>query len=758
MQSTRFQGSRLVSILLGALLLPASAAAQQYFTEQVGMIPGAAVWSEGVEAADVDNDGDLDLFVADGDGFSSGTAKRQNKLFINKKIETGTLSFVDESVARLGAHVSYAKNVTTGDVNGDGWIDVLYVNAFNADPPSLYINQGPASPGVFALESATRGLTVNYNGGGAQFGDLDNDGDLDLIVSDSGTSFLGGAGSKPHLFFNNGTGVFSENAANLGAANKASQMDVSLVDFDNDFDLDFYGTNRGTSAGGTQYLMLNNGSGQFSDQSTLITVSSGSCYEAEFGDLDGDVDIDVFLLSLTGLSEAHIRNNFAPAGPLSFTNGTPFGAGDDNEVALLDYDVDGDYDVIVGSLAAREKLYRNDGNLVWTDDSTRIQAISDSTLDCTVGDFDNDGRYDLVTVQGESGNYADRFYRNVAGPLDTRAPVFVKAEAPVFASAAGPFVARVKVRDQMLDDGVDHLRGEARSVILTSPAFQSISIDPGGFNPSALSVPVGTSVGWTNNSAVNQSVVSTSAPYTYDSGVLAPLAAYERVFVSPGVYNYSSVSGATGTITVTGSVTTTACTHSGGQIFRAAMPDTAAGAGIWLCHEFVFRDQPGNVSVSDSERTTVMQCSTGTVYCNAKLNSLGCTPSISANGAPSASAVNGFVVSAANVRNNKSGLLFYGLNGRASLPYQGGTLCVNPPIKRTSALMSGGTPAPANDCSGVFAIDMCTFSSGGLGGSPSPLLQFIGTVVNCQFWGRDPGFVAPNNTTLSDGLEYTICP
>jgi len=142
-------------------------------------------------------------------------------------------------------------------------------------------------------------------------------------------------------------------------------------------------------------------------------------------------------------------------------------------------------------------------------------------------------------------------------------------------------------------------------------------------------------------------------------------------------------------------------------------------------------------------------------YCTAKINSLGCTPSIGWTGAPSVGATSGFVINATNVINNKNGLLFYGVNGQSAAPFQGGTLCVKSQIRRTPSVNSGGNPPP-NDCSGVFAIDMNTFATGGLGGTPLAALQVSGTVVDCQWWGRDPGFAAPNNTTLSNGLEYTV--
>jgi hypothetical protein len=144
-------------------------------------------------------------------------------------------------------------------------------------------------------------------------------------------------------------------------------------------------------------------------------------------------------------------------------------------------------------------------------------------------------------------------------------------------------------------------------------------------------------------------------------------------------------------------------------------------------------------------------------YCIAKLNSLGCLPAISSSGSPSATAGSGFSVHGSNVRNQKSGLLLYGLNGQSTLPFQGGTLCVASPVRRTPGVSSGGS-ATGNDCTGVYTIDFNAFAAGSLGGTPPSALQTPGTVVDAQWWGRDPGFVSPNNTTLTDGLHFTLCP
>jgi hypothetical protein len=143
------------------------------------------------------------------------------------------------------------------------------------------------------------------------------------------------------------------------------------------------------------------------------------------------------------------------------------------------------------------------------------------------------------------------------------------------------------------------------------------------------------------------------------------------------------------------------------------------------------------------------------IYCTAKLNSLGCTPSIGASGTASASAASGFTVSCTQLVNNKLGMLIYGLDGRAATPFAGGVLCVASPLRRTPVGATGGNPPP-NDCSGSLSIDMNAFAAGALGGSPHAALKIPGSVVDAQFWSRDPGFPPPNSVSLSAGVEYVV--
>lgn len=151
------------SPLLPALVFLATSASQataQQFTHAPGLLPGPHDrWTEGVETADVDLDGDLDAFLAHGGGWSDlFSISYPNTLLVNRLIEDGSLGFADESAARLGG-VSAAKMVATADVDGDGWVDALFANCFDTQPPSLYHNRGAAQPGYFDLESSSRGLT-----------------------------------------------------------------------------------------------------------------------------------------------------------------------------------------------------------------------------------------------------------------------------------------------------------------------------------------------------------------------------------------------------------------------------------------------------------------------------------------------------------------------------------------------------------------------------------------------------------------------
>lgn len=138
------------------------------------------------------------------------------------------------------------------------------------------------------------------------------------------------------------------------------------------------------------------------------------------------------------------------------------------------------------------------------------------------------------------------------------------------------------------------------------------------------------------------------------------------------------------------------------------------------------------------------------VHCAAKTTSPGCPPWIDHAGTPSASAPAPFDITAGEVPGQVFGLLFYGTSGSQSAPFLGGTLCVAPPITRTSVQQSGGQ-AGALDCSGSFALEFNAEIQSG--GDPNLI---SGAFVDAQYWFRDPPDLF--SAGLSDAIRFTIQP
>ena len=167
---------------------------------------------------------------------------------------------------------------------------------------------------------------------------------------------------------------------------------------------------------------------------------------------------------------------------------------------------------------------------------------------------------------------------------------------------------------------------------------------------------------------------------------------------------------------------------------------------------FPFDDPTSGISGSITLAGTLVAnwaCPAPAAYCTAKVNSLGCTPAIGSTGQPSFSSAAPFTIEASMILNGRSGIMFYGY-GQQATPFQGGTMCVTAPVKRTPVQDSGGSTA-GNDCTGVFSFEMNGRIQSGLDGALVP-----GAEVFAQFWSRDPQ--SPGTTNLTDALAFTVCP
>jgi hypothetical protein len=430
-----------VAATLALTLLAATAlAGNPQIRDQTGSrfpSPGPLEWSNQATVGDIDNDGDLDIIFANGGNFSSPGSNQIQRVYIND----GTGVFTDES-ARLGFS-GLCRGVELGDIDDDGDLDAILTQDFNRQA-QLFENDGT---GNFTNITATQLPANLMSSSRAQFGDIDNDGDLDMYITDGGSNRFGCG--QYRVYVNDGDGNFTDETNTrhpIGAV--CANMDCVFGDIDNDFDLDVKTASTGTN---NSRLYRNDGTGVFF---LLAAPSDSSCYSYDFGDMDGDGDLDlVGANGNTGNSDMLMRNN----GLGVYTNVSsqidPNPSLDDNDSKFLNWDDDDDLDLIIGRLGSGgERTYQNDGNGNFTQIFNIIDVVSDSTLDIMIADIDNDGRYDVITAQGESGSFLNRVYRNT-GPVDTHAPRMVRTEQhPDTDDTDGPYVVRTLILDDHSSD------------------------------------------------------------------------------------------------------------------------------------------------------------------------------------------------------------------------------------------------------------------------------------------------------------------
>ncbi len=295
---------------------------------------------------DYDNDGDLDLAVAN-DG-------EPNRLYVNQGD-----SFYQ--TAQFGAGRTWS--LAWGDFDNDGDLDLATGNGYGSAQNQLFINDGA---GTFIASDAFNAASTEA----VAWGDYDEDGDLDLAVGNEYSQ-------QNYLFVNDGTGFFSQSAQFGISVTHA----VAWGDSDQDGDLDLAVGNQGQN-----FLYLNH-NGLFSP---TLAFGTGDTKSVAWGDCDQDGDLDLAV----GNSDNQQNYLYLNNGDGTFSESAQFGTGHTYAVAWGDYDGDGDLDLAVGNFWDEQNyLFTNHGAGMW---EQRAEFGAGSTTSMAWGDYDGDGDLDLA--------------------------------------------------------------------------------------------------------------------------------------------------------------------------------------------------------------------------------------------------------------------------------------------------------------------------------------------------------------------------
>lgn len=346
----------------------------------------------GVSFADINGDGHFDVFVGNGyDNAEQEPTPQDNKLYLGD----GRGGFVETEAPDLLSHQGFSSGSTWADMDNDGDLDVFIPN--QRDQENFLLRQEASENGELRFTPLDNQAPWSDKGWSysASWADVDNDGLVDLHVSNGGLSHAGANA----LYKNLGDGKFEKiTSGKIVEDVQASGANI-WADFDLDGDVDLFIANHQATRDGSREnsLYRNDGDFQFTE---VGSKAFGGLLEysiaAAWGDVDNDGDSDLLVGNLYGQANSLFINqgNGAfvrrPNDPLSLDGGNT------GAVGFADFDNDGDLDAIVGDDYARVGIYINQGagryarafDSVFLGEQENVSAIA-------IGDADNDGDLDI---------------------------------------------------------------------------------------------------------------------------------------------------------------------------------------------------------------------------------------------------------------------------------------------------------------------------------------------------------------------------
>lgn len=322
--------------------------------------------SASVRSGDLDGDGDIDVVVANGRHWA-----QQNYVFLND----GRGHF---NVMRpLGTDHSTTYACEIDDLDADGDLDIVTGNAMA--PCNVFLNQGNAK---FTLHSSLNEISSVRSIALARF---DGNASPDVLVTCRG---------RPNIiFFNDGKAGFDKKRP-FGSKSD-STIDVAVADFDMDHVADLMLANRDDQH---NFLLLNSGPTQFKKLPMGFAVQNSRAVIAE--DFNGDGVLDAMFGNIGEPNSVFLATKLG-----HFGRGLPVGPNGKQTyaIAAADMDRDGDIDFVEGNVQARNAVYFNQGN---GKDFARIEfgSPTTATYGVCIADFDGDSYPDIAVANSGDVN------------------------------------------------------------------------------------------------------------------------------------------------------------------------------------------------------------------------------------------------------------------------------------------------------------------------------------------------------------------